>query len=63
MNDYNGAFENWRQVDIILYCQIGSSVDLADFAIKSAIDNAGLNFDQFDIFLLLGSRLQKLMFG
>lgn len=39
-----------KPLKVVLYCQIGGSLDLADFAIKSAIKNAGLVYKkEFDI--------------
>ncbi len=36
--------------EIVLTCQVGKSIDLAKFAIKSAIDNSGMKFrEDFDI--------------
>lgn len=32
-----------------MYCQLGKAVDMADFSIKSAINNAGLSKDEFDL--------------
>lgn len=31
---------------VILYCQIGRTLDLAEFSINSAIENAGIEFDK-----------------
>ena len=38
---------------VILYCQIGGSLDMADFSITRAIENAGLEYKkEFDIFFI-----------
>jgi hypothetical protein len=38
---------------VMLYCQVGSSLDMAKFSIKSAIENAGLAYGvEFDIVFL-----------
>ena len=34
---------------VTMYCQLGKAVDMADFSIKSAINNAGLSKDEFDL--------------
>jgi hypothetical protein len=42
----NGKWENPK---IVMYCQIGSSLDMAKFAVWSAINNSGMDKKDFDI--------------
>jgi hypothetical protein len=40
---------NWGKPKVVMYCQIGRSLDMAQFAIKRAIDNTGMPKEDFDI--------------
>jgi hypothetical protein len=39
----------WESPSVVMYCQIGRSLDMAEFSIKRAIENSGLRDDEFDI--------------
>ena len=43
---YNGE---WNNPKIVMYCQIGGALDMAKFAIKSAIENSGMPDEDVDI--------------
>jgi hypothetical protein len=47
-------FDNgrWDNPKIVLYCQVGKAVDMLDFSINQAINNAGLPKEDFDIFMI-----------
>lgn len=47
---YNNG--KWENPKVVLYCQIGGAIDMAEFAINGefgALKNTGLNDDEFDI--------------
>lgn len=39
----------WNNPKVVMYCQIGSATDMAEFAIKRAVENAGLDKEDFDL--------------
>ena len=43
---YNGE---WNNPKVVMYCQIGNSLDMAKFSIKSAIENSGMKEEDIDI--------------
>mgnify|MGYP001364627625 FL=1 len=43
---YNGE---WNNPKIVMYCQIGSALDMAKFAVESAIENSGMADEDVDI--------------
>ena len=47
-------FDNgkWENPKVVLYCQVGKVVDMLDFSINQAINNAGLPKEDFDIFMI-----------
>lgn len=47
-------FDNgrWENPKIVLYCQVGKAVDMLDFALNSALKNAGMPKEDFDIFMI-----------
>lgn len=42
----------WQKPKIAMYCQIGKSLDMAEFSIRKAIENAGMPKEDFDIVFL-----------
>lgn len=47
---YNNG--KWENPKVVMYCQIGGAIDMAEFAINGefgALKNTGLNDDEFDI--------------
>lgn len=47
---YNNG--NWESPKVVMYCQIGGAIDMAEFAINGkygALKTTGLNDDEFDI--------------
>ena len=49
-------FDNgkWENPKIVLYCQVGKTVNIPDFALNSALKNAGMPKEDFDIFMISG---------
>jgi len=37
---------------VMLYCQLGGAIDMAEFAVKTAIKNSGLDKNEFDIIFI-----------
>lgn len=46
---YNGRFDKPK---VVLYCQVGKAIDMLDFSLNQAINNAGLPQKDFDIVML-----------
>jgi len=44
---YNNG--KWENPKVVMYCQIGGAIDMAEFSINSAIENAGLPVEDFDL--------------
>jgi hypothetical protein len=47
---YNNG--KWDKPKVVMYCQIGGSLDMANFSINRAIHNSGLPKEDFDIVFL-----------
>ena len=43
---YNGE---WNNPKVVMYCQIGGALDMAKFAVESAIENSGMPDEDVDI--------------
>lgn len=55
---FNGE---WNNPKIAMYCQIGSALDMAKFAVESAIENSGLPDEDVDIVFICWKTADKVI--
>ena len=41
--------KEWETPKVVMYCQLGGAIDMADFSVSRAIENSGLSEQDFDI--------------